>query len=143
VVIRVRPPLPRELSGEVEFKNIVHVDNEREQIITVSENLEAVLDDGGQLLANPGPYATHSFVFDHVYDQKSTQKEVYDTTARAVVESALQGYNATIFAYGQTGTGKTFTMEGFNREGSVEARGIIPRGIVNTLMMTDWFRFFR
>lgn len=105
VVIRVRPPLPRELSGEVEFKNVVHVDNEREQIITVSENLEAVLDESGQLMANPGPYTTHSFVFDHVYDQKATQREVYDTTARAVVDSALQGYNATIFAYGQTGTG--------------------------------------
>ena len=106
VVIRVRPPLPRELSGEVEFKNVVAVENEREQVITVSENLKAVLDDNGQLLTNPGPYATHTFVFDHVYDQNATQKAVYETTARAVVDSALQGYNATIFAYGQTGTGE-------------------------------------
>jgi hypothetical protein len=48
------------------------------------------------------------------------------------VENALQGYNATIFAYGQTGTGKTYTMEGFSAEGgsgSLEARGIIPRAI--------------
>jgi Cdc6-like AAA superfamily ATPase len=45
-----------------------------------------------------------------VYDQNCTQKKVYDTTARTVVDSALQGYNATIFAYGQTGTGKTYTM---------------------------------
>lgn len=59
----------------------------------------------------------------------ASQKKVYDNTARTVVESALYGYNATIFAYGQTGTGKTFTMEGFNRDGSVEARGIIPRAI--------------
>jgi len=37
-------------------------------------------------------------MFDHVYDQNATQKSVFDTTARTVVESALQGYNATIFA---------------------------------------------
>lgn len=105
VVIRVRPPLPRETSGEIPFQNIVAVD-EKEQQITVSENLEAVLDENGQIVANPGPYSTHSFVFDHVYDEQSSQKKVYETTARSVVNSALQGYNATIFAYGQTGTGR-------------------------------------
>ena len=71
------------------------------------------LDEEGNLLANPpggGIYTTHSFMFDYVYDQNCTQKKVYETTARTVVDSALQGYNATIFAYGQTGTGKTFTM---------------------------------
>lgn len=128
VVIRVRPPLPRELQNEVAFQNIVAVD-EREQCITVSENLDAVLDDEGNVIANGGTYSTHSFMFDYVYDQNSSQKKVFETTARNVVDSALQGYNATIFAYGQTGTGKTFTMEGFNREGSIEARGIIPRAI--------------
>lgn len=128
VVIRVRPPLPRELSGETPFLNIVAVD-EREQSITVSENIQAVLDNDGRVVSNPGLYNTHSFVFDHVYEQGSTQRSVYENTARTVVDSALQGYNATIFAYGQTGTGKTFTMEGFNKEGGIEARGIIPRAI--------------
>ena len=52
--------------------------------------------------------------------------QVYETTAKAVVESSLMGFNATIIAYGQTGTGKTYTMEGFN---SAEERGIIPRAI--------------
>ena len=109
MVIRVRPPLPRELSGDIPFQNIVAVD-EREQCITVSENLDAVLDEEGQVVANPGPYSTHSFVFDFVYDESCVQQKVYETTARTVVDSALQGYNATIFAYGQTGTGKTYTM---------------------------------
>ena len=89
---------------------------------------EKVMDEDGNIISNT-TYSTHDFVFDHVYDESSSQKKVYETTARTVVDSALQGYNATIFAYGQTGTGKTFTMEGFNREGSVEARGIIPRAI--------------
>jgi DNA replication protein DnaC len=109
VVIRIRPPLPRELSGDIPFRNVVAVDD-REQTITVSENIEAVVDAAGQLLANPGPYTTYSFMFDYVYDQYSSQEKVYETTARTVVDSALQGYNATIFAYGQTGSGKTYTM---------------------------------
>lgn len=49
-------------------------------------------------------------MFDYVYDLYCSQEKVYDTTARSVVDSALQGYNATIFAYGQTGAGKTYTM---------------------------------
>lgn len=68
------------------------------------------MDENGQVNGNSGTYITHSFVFDHVYDQNSTQKQVYETTAKPVVESSLLGYNATIFAYGQTGTGKTYTM---------------------------------
>ena len=90
-----------------------------------------MLDEKGELLQNTGPYSTFSFFFDYVYDESANQKKVYENTARSVVESALQGYNATIFAYGQTGTGKTYTMEGFSNEGSssVEARGIIPRAI--------------
>jgi len=45
-----------------------------------------------------------------------------------VVASALAGYNACLLAYGQTGTGKTYTMEGFHH-GNAEERGIIPRAI--------------
>lgn len=108
-MIRIRPPLPRELSGETPFRNCAAVDD-REQCITVSENIDAVVDTDGNVLTNPGPYTTYSFTFDYVYDQFSNQEKVYETTARNVVDSALQGYNATIFAYGQTGAGKTYTM---------------------------------
>ena len=97
VVIRIRPPLERELAGEVPFKNIVNV-HANEQTVTISDHLEAIIDEQGEILANTGPYNGHSFVFDHVYDQNSSQKKVFDTTARTVVDSALTGYNATIFA---------------------------------------------
>ena len=133
VVVRVRPPLHRELSGELPFQNIIAVD-EREQAITISENVDSVVDETGQA-TNSGTYSSHSYVFDHVYEQNASQKKVYEMTARAVVDSALSGYNATIFAYGQTGTGKTYTMEGFSEGATmtqsqgVEARGIIPRAI--------------
>lgn len=58
---------------------------------------------------------SHVYDFDTVFECNSSQKEVYDRVCRPIVESVLEGYNGTIFAYGQTGTGKTFTMEGVNR----------------------------
>ena len=52
------------------------------------------------------------FTYDAVYGENSTQREVYDEGAFHLVESVMQGYNGTIFAYGQTGCGKTHTMIG-------------------------------
>ena len=52
------------------------------------------------------------FTYDAVYDPNSTQKLVYDESAFPLVESVVKGYNGTIFAYGQTGCGKTHTMIG-------------------------------
>ncbi|KAM3839277.1 kinesin-like protein KIF3B isoform 1-T2 [Vipera latastei] len=65
-----------------------------------------------------------TFTFDAVYDWSSKQFELYDETFRPLVDSVLQGFNGTIFAYGQTGTGKTYTMEGVR--GDPEKRGVIP-----------------
>lgn len=53
-----------------------------------------------------------NFYFDNVYDSKTKQETVFNETALPIIESVMQGYNGTIFAYGQTGTGKTHTMEG-------------------------------
>ncbi len=78
---------------------------------------------------NPGLFQLHRFTFDFVFDMDASQQEVYETTAKPAVISILQGYNSTIFAYGQTGTGKTFTMEGFTYNSSDIQRGIIPRSI--------------
>ena len=55
---------------------------------------------------------------------ESTQKQIYDETAFPLVESVLNGYNGTIFAYGQTGCGKTHTMMGLPDN---ENKGIIPK----------------
>ena len=124
VVIRIRPPLPRELNSDRPFQNVIQVDSSG-HLLTVTENpVPTGLDPNSTAM-----YGSQVFSFDHVYDQHCTQKTVYENTAKAVVESSLEGYNATIFAYGQTGTGKTYTMEGFNAAGLVEERGIIPRAI--------------
>jgi len=52
------------------------------------------------------------FVFDYVFGIETKQNQVYETCGYSIVENALEGFNGTIFAYGQTGAGKTFTMVG-------------------------------
>eukprot|EP00929_Paragymnodinium_shiwhaense_P107061 TRINITY_DN73050_c0_g1_i1.p1 TRINITY_DN73050_c0_g1~~TRINITY_DN73050_c0_g1_i1.p1 ORF type:complete len:1438 (+),score=287.61 TRINITY_DN73050_c0_g1_i1:156-4469(+) len=58
-----------------------------------------------------GNNALQEFVFDRVF-QPATQSDVFDGVAKPLVEAVLAGTNVTMFAYGQTGTGKTYTMEG-------------------------------
>ncbi|GLU19622.1 hypothetical protein SLE2022_358610 [Rubroshorea leprosula] len=64
---------------------------------------------------------TKSYSFDKVFHPGSSQDEVF-SEVEPVIKSVLDGYNACIFAYGQTGTGKTFTMEG-----TPDSPGIVPR----------------
>uniref|UniRef100_A0AC34QF45 Kinesin-like protein n=1 Tax=Panagrolaimus sp. JU765 TaxID=591449 RepID=A0AC34QF45_9BILA len=70
-----------------------------------------------------------TFTFDEVFGPKADQLTVYNKVARSIVENVLKGYNGTIFAYGQTGTGKTFTMSGEMAE--LDKRGIIPNSFVH------------
>jgi kinesin family protein 18/19 len=53
-----------------------------------------------------------TFGFDRVFDENTTQGEVYEATTRGLLDSVLDGYNATVFAYGATGCGKTHTITG-------------------------------
>ncbi|XP_070591030.1 kinesin-like protein KIF3C [Erythrolamprus reginae] len=73
--------------------------------------------------ASPGELAK-TFTFDAVYNATSKQADLYDETVRPLIDSVLQGFNGTIFAYGQTGTGKTYTMQGIWADS--EKRGVIP-----------------
>ncbi|XP_072611649.1 centromere-associated protein E isoform X4 [Vulpes vulpes] len=65
-----------------------------------------------------------SFNFDRVFHSNETTKHVYEEIAVPIIDSAIQGYNGTIFAYGQTASGKTYTMMG-----SQDYLGVIPRAI--------------
>ncbi|KAL1268709.1 hypothetical protein QQF64_034072, partial [Cirrhinus molitorella] len=65
------------------------------------------------------------YVFDHVFPTNTTQEQVYNTCAKQIVKDVLGGYNGTIFAYGQTSSGKTHTMEGNLH--NPQQMGIIPR----------------
>ena len=63
------------------------------------------------------------FDFTHTYGPNSKQEDVF-TDAEPLMTSVLDGYNVCIFAYGQSGTGKTFTMEG-----TPKAPGLAPRAM--------------
>uniref|UniRef100_A0A8C5I8H4 Kinesin-like protein n=1 Tax=Gouania willdenowi TaxID=441366 RepID=A0A8C5I8H4_GOUWI len=65
------------------------------------------------------------YMFDRVFSSNTTQEQVYNACAQKIVKDVLEGYNGTIFAYGQTSSGKTHTMEGYLHD--TEAMGIIPR----------------
>ncbi|KAJ8303081.1 hypothetical protein KUTeg_019477 [Tegillarca granosa] len=66
---------------------------------------------------------TQTFEMDRVFSQSSTQTEVFDEV-KALVTSCIDGYNVCIFAYGQTGAGKTFTMEGTTEQPGINQRAL-------------------
>uniref|UniRef100_A0A8B9TNR1 Kinesin-like protein n=1 Tax=Anas platyrhynchos TaxID=8839 RepID=A0A8B9TNR1_ANAPL len=72
-----------------------------------------------------GPAQGKPYVFDRVLPPNTTQEQVYNACAKPIVKDVLEGYNGTIFAYGQTSSGKTHTMEGKLHD--PQLMGIIPR----------------
>jgi kinesin family protein 5 len=74
------------------------------------------------------------FTFDHVFSPDTTQGAVYEQAAKPIVDSVLEGFNGTVFAYGQTASGKTFTMTGPSIDDE-DLKGIIPR-MVGTVFET-------
>ena len=105
VAIRVRPMNKRE--KEQNSRLCVQVDKDNNTVSVISDKNES-----------------KTFPFDYVYPMETTQREVYDQVAFPIVDSIFQGYNGTIFAYGQTGCGKTFTMMGIITDPKL--RGVIP-----------------
>ena len=110
VVVRCRPMSEREVTSQ--HHRVVDMDLEMGQVQVKNPKV-----------AHGEPPKT--FTFDRVFDWNSSQEDIYRTTAKTIVDSTLEGYNGTIFAYGQTGTGKSHTMEG--KDSPAELRGVIPR----------------
>jgi hypothetical protein len=71
----------------------------------------------------------HTFGFDRVFSPGDSQADVFAEVAE-LVQSALDGYHVCLFSYGQTGAGKTFTMQGTPDE---QGRGVIPRAVEQIL----------
>eukprot|EP00754_Rhynchopus_humris_P025230 Rhum_TRINITY_DN14938_c19_g1::Rhum_TRINITY_DN14938_c19_g1_i1::g.130241::m.130241/K20198/KIF17; kinesin family member 17 len=106
VVVRVRPISQREQEQ-----------GSRESITSnLADNSVTVHADGD---------SARTFSFDRIYTKQFTQKDIYTQSIHPLVDSVLGGYNATVFAYGQSGSGKTYTMTG----GSGASRGVIPHAL--------------
>ena len=71
------------------------------------------------------------FKFDKVFNSKTEQIEIYNFIGNDIVKDVMEGYNGTIFAYGQSGSGKTYTMYGSDIDDE-DKKGLIPR-IVNNI----------
>mmetsp|Transcript_24471 Transcript_24471/g.56356 ORF Transcript_24471/g.56356 Transcript_24471/m.56356 type:complete len:796 (+) Transcript_24471:59-2446(+) len=97
----------------------------QEQIDGRENIVEFDIPQGVARVRRPGTKDYKDFTFDAVYEPNTRQEKFYDDTGYAIVENVMDGYNGTIFAYGQTGTGKTFTMVG--TEDAPELKGVIPR----------------
>ncbi|KAI0474038.1 kinesin-domain-containing protein [Xylariaceae sp. FL0804] len=125
--------------------------NERE----VRENSAVVVSTEGvkgknvDLSMGPNALSNKSYNFDRVFSQAADQSMIYDDVIKPILEEMLAGFNCTVFAYGQTGTGKTYTMSGDMTEtlGLLsDAAGIIPRvlhSLFNKLEMDDTDRIVK
>ena len=81
---------------------------------------EHTIQRGGRFGGSGKRAKDQTFGFDRVFDENATQADVYESTTRGLLDSVLDGYNATVFAYGATGCGKTHTITG-----TVQAPGVI------------------
>ncbi|KAM6896971.1 LOW QUALITY PROTEIN: kinesin-like protein KIF19 [Xenentodon cancila] len=63
-----------------------------------------------------------TYMFDVAFDFSASQEEVYRATTKGLIEGLISGYNATVFAYGPTGCGKTYTMLGTDKEPGIYVR---------------------
>ncbi|KAK2964716.1 putative Chromosome-associated kinesin KIF4 [Blattamonas nauphoetae] len=123
VVIRARPPLPTEIPTVTHTDFTVFVPTTSSQLDTGEWNTSKQRQMGNM---------SKNYSFSHVYGQNTSQEELFNEIVAPVVDETLKGYNCTVFAYGQTGTGKTYTMIGANGEdGTLDSNqlGIIPRAI--------------
>nr|XP_057920865.1 centromere-associated protein E isoform X5 [Doryrhamphus excisus]XP_057920866.1 centromere-associated protein E isoform X6 [Doryrhamphus excisus] len=109
VCVRVRPTIEREKNGPSETEAPVQL------FWKADKNSIYQIDDGN---------LTKSFSYDRVFTVEETTNQLYQAIAKPLVVSTVEGYNGTIFAYGQTSSGKTFTMMG-----SDHAPGVIPLAV--------------
>ncbi|XP_060462234.1 kinesin-like protein KIF18A [Panthera onca] len=119
VVVRVRPENTKEKAAG--FHKVVHVVDKH--ILVFDPKQEEISFFHGKKTANRDITKRQNkdlkFVFDAVFDETSTQLEVFEHTTKPILRSFLNGYNCTVLAYGATGAGKTHTMLGSAAEPGV------------------------
>ena len=126
VALRARPLLKRELE-ESNYSTITIADKET---VLITIPTEYVSNDKGKYYFKGEKkikitkVKEAEFKYDFAFDEKSDQEEVYQFTTANLVKQVINGYNTTVFAYGATGTGKTYTMVG-----GVDNWGLMIRSI--------------
>ncbi|EQC32541.1 hypothetical protein SDRG_09864 [Saprolegnia diclina VS20] len=145
VAVRLRPISEKELQeGQRSCCSVAN-----DQTVVIEKEAARV----GYLKSQKG--SSNEYAYDIAFSEEATQDEVYERTVKNIIPTILDGYNATIFAYGATGAGKTHTMMGSERDGhsldelseddfdydgqpqSLPVDGIIPQSL------SDIFRLIR
>ncbi|XP_058834253.1 kinesin-like protein Klp61F [Topomyia yanbarensis] len=138
---------PLKCNQNVQVYLRVRPTNAREKLIRSQEVVEVV--SNREVLLKPMTLDSRNakkFTFDRAFDVNSKQHEVYNAVVAPYIEEVLAGFNCTVFAYGQTGTGKTFTMVGDEQPELSDCwdddtqTGIIPRALnhlFDELRMTE------
>lgn len=111
VAVRVRPLLPHEHATNV---NVVSINN---NTVTVVDPFDLKHQRAGRQMDVIHRSREQKFAFDHVFTTQGVN-EIFSLTARDIVDDSANGYKGCVFAYGATGSGKTFTMLG--KEGEVK-----------------------
>ncbi|KAF5466944.1 hypothetical protein F2P56_016822 [Juglans regia] len=115
VAVRLRPRNVEELAADADFADCVELQPELKRLKLRKNNWDS-----------------DTYEFDEVLTEFASQKRVYEVVTKPVVESVLDGYNGTVMAYGQTGTGKTFTLGRLGEEDTSD-RGIMVRSMEDIL----------
>ncbi|XP_002509638.2 kinesin-like protein KIN-UA isoform X1 [Ricinus communis] len=115
VAVRLRPRNAEEMEADADFADCVELQPEVKRLKLRKNNWDS-----------------DTYEFDEVLTEFASQKRVYEVVAKPVVESVLDGYNGTVMAYGQTGTGKTYTLGRLGEEDTA-ARGIMVRAMEDIL----------
>ncbi|XP_022897146.1 kinesin-like protein KIN-UB isoform X4 [Olea europaea var. sylvestris] len=115
VAVRLRPRNAEEMAADADSADCVELQPELKRLKLRKNNWDS-----------------DTYEFDEVLTEYSSQKRVYEVVAKPVVESVLDGYNGTVMAYGQTGTGKTYTLGRLGDE-DTSARGIMVRSMEDIL----------
>lgn len=111
VAVRLRPRNNNDLLSDADFADCVELQPEVKRLKLRKNN-----------------WTSEAYKFDEVFTETASQKRVYEVVAKPVVEGVLDGYNGTIMAYGQTGTGKTYTLGSLGKNDASE-RGIMVRAL--------------
>ena len=111
VAIRIRPLNKNEL--DVSPVEAIKVINNSSLLVSIDSSIKKT-----------NQIKEQQFFFDYVFDKNTSQQTIYETTAKNLLPGIIDGYNATVFAYGATGSGKTYTMLGTSKEKGIMTRSI-------------------
>nr|XP_011469637.1 PREDICTED: armadillo repeat-containing kinesin-like protein 1 isoform X2 [Fragaria vesca subsp. vesca] len=118
VAVRVRPRNDEDRVSDSDYGDSVEVQPELKRLKLRKNN-----------------WMSESYRFDEIFTETASQNRVYQVVAKPVVESVLNGYNGTVMAYGQTGTGKTYTLGRMGCDDASE-RGIMVRALEDIILST-------